>query len=56
MFDRPAELVQYELSIPRSLDFRLKTFCSYHSADYARLEPDQRQVITDSHSRRIIVP
>jgi hypothetical protein len=56
MFDRQAELVQYELSIPRSLDFRIKTFCSYHSADYARLDPGHRQVIKDSHNRRIIVP
>lgn len=56
MFDRPAELVQYEVSIPHRLDLKLKTFCSYHSADYGRLEPGQRQVIKESHNRRIIAP
>jgi hypothetical protein len=54
MFDRLAELLHYELSLPQSFDVKIKGFCSYHAADFDRLTPDQKQAVEGNHCRKIV--
>lgn len=53
LFDRVAELLQYELSIPKRLPIKLKAFCSYHAGDYGKLSNEEKKVLADNHFRRI---
>lgn len=53
LFDRVAELLQYELSIPKKLPIRLKAFCSYHAGEYNRLSSEEKKVLADNHFRHI---
>jgi hypothetical protein len=43
MFDRIAELLQYELSISPRPAFKLKAFCSYHAHNYRILTPIRKR-------------
>jgi hypothetical protein len=54
LFDRIMELLQYEISIPRRPEIKLKAFCSYHAGDYDRLTPEQRRTLENNHFRRIM--
>ena len=54
MFDRLAELLHYELSLPQRFDLKIKGFCSYHAADFDRLTPDQKQAVEGNHCRKIV--
>lgn len=54
MFDRLAELLHYEFSLPQRFNFKIKAFCSYHSADFDRLAPGQKQTVEGNHCRKIV--
>lgn len=54
MFDKLAELLQYELSMPHRFDVKIKAFCSYHAADFDRLTPGQKQAIEGDYYRKIV--
>ena len=50
LFGREKELVNYELSIPKTIDIRLKAFCCYHKNDFSlRLTKDQQRELTNHH-------
>ncbi|HVX03277.1 MAG TPA: MEDS domain-containing protein [Nitrososphaera sp.] len=53
LFDRVPELLQYELSIPKRLPIKLKSFCSYHADDYGKLSNEEKKILVDNHFRRI---
>jgi hypothetical protein len=47
---REKELVNYELSIPKTIVIRLKAFCCYHKNDFSlRLTRDQQRQLTYHH-------
>ncbi len=51
---REKELVNYELSIPKTIDMRLKAFCCYHKNDFSlRLTKDQQNQLTNHHHEAI---
>jgi DcmR-like sensory protein len=51
---RENDLLTYELSIPRSLNVRLKGFCCYHRLDFERrLSKEQQNSLLDHHARSI---
>jgi DcmR-like sensory protein len=48
------ELVTYELSIPKSVDIKLKAFCCYHKNEfYLRLSKDQQRQLIYHHHKTI---
>jgi hypothetical protein len=50
LFGREKELVNYELSIPKTIDIRLKAFCCYHKNDFSlRLTKDQQRQLNNHH-------
>ena len=54
LFGREKELVNYELSIPKTIDMRLKAFCCYHKNDFSlRLTKDQQRQLTYHHYKTI---
>ena len=54
LFGREKELVNYELSIPKTMDIRLKAFCCYHKNDFSlRLTKDQQRQLTNHHYKAI---
>jgi len=54
LFSREKELVNYELSIPKNIDIKLKAFCCYHKNDFSlRLTNDQQRQLTNHHYRAI---
>jgi hypothetical protein len=54
MFDKLAELLHYELSLPQKFGVKIKGFCSYHAADFDRLAPGQKQAVESNHCRKIV--
>lgn len=56
LFKREQALVEYELSIPRTVDVPLKGFCCYHSTDFfGRLAEQQMEALVNHHNRSIRV-
>jgi MEDS: MEthanogen/methylotroph, DcmR Sensory domain len=54
LYGREKELVNYELSIPKTIDIRLKAFCCYHKNDFSlRLTKDQQRQLTNHHYKAI---
>jgi MEDS: MEthanogen/methylotroph, DcmR Sensory domain len=54
LFGREKELVNYELSIPKNIDIRLKAFCCYHKNDFSlRLTDDQQSQLMNHHYRTV---
>ena len=54
LFGREKEMVDYELSIPKNIDIRLKAFCCYHKNDFSlRLTDDQQRQLVSHHYRAI---
>ena len=51
LLDRKQELVNYELTVPKKLDIRLKTFCCYHKEDFDTFTDRQRQDLLEGHHR-----
>jgi len=50
LFGREKELVNYELSIPKTIDISLKAFCCYHKNDFSlKLTKDQQIQLTNHH-------
>ena len=54
LFSRENELINYELSIPKTIDIRVKAFCCYHKNDFSlRLTKDQQRQLIYHHHRTI---
>ncbi len=54
LLGREKELVNYELSIPKKIDTRLKAFCCYHKNDFLlRLTDDQKRQLMNHHCRAV---
>jgi hypothetical protein len=54
LFGREKELVNYELSIPKRVDIKLKAFCCYYKKDfYLRLSKDQQRQLIYHHQKTI---
>jgi hypothetical protein len=54
LFGREKELVNYELSIPKTIDIRLKAFCCYHKNDFSlRFSKDQQRQLIYHHYKTI---
>ena len=54
LFGRENELVNYELSIPKTIDIRLKAFCCYHKNDFSlRLTEVQQKQLINHHCKAI---
>jgi hypothetical protein len=54
LFDREKELVNYEVSIPKTVDIRLKGFCCYHKNDFSfKLTKDQQVQLINHHLKAI---
>ena len=53
--NRIADLVLYEVSLPRVLDFNIKAFCCYHKDDFNILREEQRKMIFAHHSINLFV-
>ncbi len=54
LFGREKELVNYELSIPKTMEITLKALCCYHKNDFSlRLTKDQQIQLTSHHYNAI---
>ena len=54
LFGREKELINYELSIPKTIDLRLKAFCCYHKNDFSlRLTKYQQRQLINHHYQAI---
>ncbi|MBD0327884.1 MAG: MEDS domain-containing protein [Pyrinomonadaceae bacterium] len=54
LFDRENELVNYEVSIPKTIDMRLKAFCCYHENDFSfKLTKDHQTQLINHHHKAI---
>jgi hypothetical protein len=54
LFGREKELVNYDLSVPKRIDIRLKAFCCYHKNDFSlRLTKVQQRQLTNHHYNAI---
>ena len=49
--ERIASLLQYEQSLQKKLDTRLKANCTYHKDDFAALPKEQQETILSAHNR-----
>ena len=47
------ELVEYELSLPRKYDMRMKGYCLYHQKDFDKLSDEQQQTLIEHHSKAV---
>jgi hypothetical protein len=54
LFGREKELLNYELSIPKTIDIRVKAFCCYHKKDFSlRFTNDQQRQLIYHHYKTI---
>jgi hypothetical protein len=54
LFGREKELINYELSIPKTIDVRLKAFCCYRKNDFSlRFTRDQQKQLINHHYQAI---
>jgi KaiC/GvpD/RAD55 family RecA-like ATPase len=49
--ERIASLLEYETSLQKKLDIRLKATCTYHKDDFSALLKEQQEIILSSHNR-----
>lgn len=49
--ERIAKLLEYEASLQKKLDIRLKATCTYHKCDFETLSREQQEKILSAHSR-----
>ena len=49
--ERTATLLEYEASLQKKLDIRLKATCTYHKGDFATLPKEQQEIILSTHNR-----
>src|ERR671914_3049319 len=49
--ERIASLLEYEASLQKKLDIRLKATCTYHNGDFETLPKEQQEKILSAHSR-----
>ena len=49
--ERIASLLEYETSLQKKLDIRLKATCTYHKDDFSALPKDQQEIILSAHNR-----
>src|SRR5919107_348260 len=49
--ERIASLLEYETSLQKKLDIRLKATCTYHKYDFSALLKEQQEIILSSHNR-----
>ncbi len=49
--ERIASLLQYEASLQKKFDIRLKATCTYHKDDLAALPKEQQETLLSSHNR-----
>jgi hypothetical protein len=49
--ERIAALLEYEASLHKKLDIRLKATCTYHKADFANLSKQQQEILLSAHNR-----
>ena len=49
--ERTATLLEYEASLQKKLDIRLKATCTYHKGDFATLPKEQQEIILSAHNR-----
>ena len=49
--ERIASLLEYESSLQKKLDIRLKATCTYHNGDFETLPKEQQEKILSAHSR-----
>jgi hypothetical protein len=47
------ELVEYELSLPRKYDVKMKGYCLYHQKDFERLSDEQQQKLIEHHGKAV---
>jgi hypothetical protein len=47
------EIVDYELSLPRKYDMRMKGYCLYHQRDFDKLSAEQQQTLIEHHSKAV---
>ncbi|HEU0144169.1 MAG TPA: MEDS domain-containing protein [Nitrososphaera sp.] len=48
---RIASLLEYEASLQKKLDIKLKATCTYHKGDFATLPKEQQEIILSAHNR-----
>lgn len=51
--DKVEELVNIELTLPKKFNTAYNRFCIYHQKDFDRLTEEQRQRLTERHSKAI---
>jgi len=49
--ERIAALLEYEASLQKKLEIRLKAICTYHEGDFETLSKNQQEKILSAHSR-----
>jgi hypothetical protein len=51
MLDKTQELADYESTIPKKLQNKLRAFCCYHKENFDELTKEQKQKLLKSHLR-----
>jgi hypothetical protein len=54
-FERVAELLHYEQSLPQETDLKCKAFCSYHKNNYDMISQKQKEDLSEHHYRTLMV-
>jgi hypothetical protein len=52
--ERIAALLEYEASLQKKLDIRLKATCTYHKDDFATLSKRQQEILLSAHNRVLV--
>jgi hypothetical protein len=51
--ERIGSLLEYEVSLQKKLDIRLKATCTYHKDDFSAIRKEQQEIILSAHNRVI---
>ncbi len=52
--ERIATLLEYERSLQKSFDIKIKATCTYHKDDFAVLPKEQQETIISAHNRVLV--
>ncbi|MDQ3837214.1 MAG: MEDS domain-containing protein [Thermoproteota archaeon] len=52
--ERIASLLEYETSLQKKFDIRLKATCTYHKGDFATLPKEQQEIILSVHNSVLV--
>jgi hypothetical protein len=55
LFEKVKELIEYEQSIPKKMDIKLRGFCCYHQANFHVLTKEQQETILEQHNKSILM-